>query len=63
MDTNEPRTFIDIHQLANMIGVSRGTIHNWRALGTGPTGYKFGTVLRFELSDVEDWIAQRRDAQ
>ena len=38
-------------------GIPRKTLQNWRVLGRGPKFRKFGSGVRYQIADVEAWIA------
>jgi hypothetical protein len=50
---NQFRTDI---QLEGQFGIPRKTWQNWRVLGKGPRFRKFGSGVRYKVSDVEAWI-------
>jgi hypothetical protein len=37
-------------------GIPRKTLQNWRVLGKGPRYRKFGSGVRYEISDLEAWL-------
>ncbi len=43
-------------QVAKMLGISPGTLNNWRVLGFGPTFFRVGRAVRYQLKDVVDYI-------
>jgi predicted DNA-binding transcriptional regulator AlpA len=50
-------------QVALRLGVSARTIEGWRARGTGPPFLRLSArAVRYRLSDLERWLAQRRVA-
>lgn len=58
-----PEPLMTTEQLAEHLGVSVRTIHDWRIRGTEmPPVYRIGRHLRFRRSEVETWIGQRRSA-
>lgn len=67
MDTKHTLTacglepFIDIHELADYLGIPVSTIYDWRVRGLGPVAYRFGKHLKFAVSDVKAWIAEQKD--
>ncbi len=69
MDTKDTLTacglepFIDIHELADYLGIPVQTIYDWRVRGLGPVAYRFGKHLKFAASDVRTWIAKQRDGE
>jgi hypothetical protein len=54
---------LDTRAAAPRIGVSPGTLENWRVQGVGPkfikTAGRRGRVL-YDPSDIEDWKAAHR---
>jgi hypothetical protein len=50
----------DEHFVARYYRVSLGTVRRWRYLGRGPRYRKIGNhLVRYCLSDLEDWLASR----
>jgi predicted DNA-binding transcriptional regulator AlpA len=46
-------------ETAGLLGVSRGTLANWRCQRTqGPAFVKVGRLVRYRLADVEAWLAR-----
>ena len=41
---------------AAMLGLSRGTLANWRAEGRGPRYIKSGKQILYRVSDLEAWL-------
>ena len=39
-----------------MLGLSRGTLANWRAEGRGPRYIKSGKQILYRVSDLEAWL-------
>jgi excisionase family DNA binding protein len=52
---------MSIEDLMEYLGQSRDTIYKERQLGTGPPGYRLGKHLRWKKSEVDAWLASRRD--
>lgn len=51
--------FMDEKGLAQLLAVSLAALRRWRYAGVGPKFSKFGTAVRYSMSDVEAWIASR----
>ena len=51
----------DLEWLSGYIGIPERTIYNWRQRGEGPPACRIGKHLRYRRSDVEAWLAERRD--
>ena len=49
-------------ELAAHLGVPVQTIHDLRHSGRGPRGFRVGRELRYRLSEVQDWLAQREQS-
>lgn len=48
-------------QAAEFMGISTGTIRNWRILGEGPIFTKIGPKhVRYRLRDINEWLDSRR---
>jgi len=52
--------FITVGELATMLKISKGAIYNMTSSGTIPHYKGQGLPLRFELSEVMDWIKKRK---
>lgn len=48
--------------VVEMTGLARGTLAYYRHAGTGPRSYKLGRRVRYDETDVLDWIAQQKAA-
>lgn len=49
-------------EVADWLGVPRGTIYQWRTRGDGPRGYRVGKHVRYRLSDVQSWLEEHADS-
>lgn len=47
-------------ELADLLGFSSSTIQDWYERGELP-GFRIGGRLRFRLTEVEQWLEQRRN--
>jgi excisionase family DNA binding protein len=52
---------LSIEDLARYLGVPVATIYDWRVDGKGPRAIKIGRYVKFTLSDVQAWLAERRE--
>ncbi len=50
---------LTVDELASHLNVPTATIYAWRYRRQGPPGFRVGKHLRFQQSDVEQWIAER----
>jgi excisionase family DNA binding protein len=46
-------------EVAELLGVSESTVHNWRYKRTGPPAIKVGGAVRWPESAIEAWIKQQ----
>ena len=49
-------------QAAPLIGVTPGTLENWRVSGTGPKFIRAGRKVVYDPRDIEAWKAANRFA-
>jgi len=60
--------YLTAAEVAQMIGVSRSALYNWRAAGLnggvnpGPPSFKIGAKIAYELVAVEQWLEQQKAA-
>ncbi len=50
---------LTVKELARYLDVPVATLYAWRHRQQGPPGFKAGRHLRYRLSDVDRWIAER----
>jgi predicted DNA-binding transcriptional regulator AlpA len=50
------KRFVSDAEIEAIFGISRRTLQNWRVLGRGPIYRKFGSSVRYNLTDLEAWI-------
>jgi predicted DNA-binding transcriptional regulator AlpA len=55
------RRFLSPRQLADSLGVSESALYVWRKLGAGPDFVRLRRVVRYDVQDVESWLAQKRE--
>jgi predicted DNA-binding transcriptional regulator AlpA len=48
---------IDERAAAKMLGLSASTLRNWRVKGLGPIFLKISRVIRYRVSDIEEFIS------
>ena len=56
MDHN---SYLTTPQLAERIGLSPITLEIWRSRGSGPPYIRIGRAIRYDLREVERWLASR----
>jgi excisionase family DNA binding protein len=52
--------FLTAHQLAEKLQVSADWIYDQASSGGMPS-YRIGTIRRFRVSEIEDWLRQHRE--
>lgn len=52
-----PKLF-DSSATAEILGISRGTLNNWRIVGRGPKPTNIGGAIRYQLAEINAWIRQ-----
>lgn len=50
---------LGVAELAEYLGVPAQRIYDWRLSGVGPRGYRLGRELKFPVSEIERWLADR----
>lgn len=56
--TRAGEQLVDVHQLADQLGVAVQTIYRWRSEGIDmPRGFKVGNAVRWRQQVVDEWIA------
>lgn len=53
-------TFLNVSQAAGHLGVSISLLNKWRVAGGGPGFVKFGRLVRYRLSDINEWAANKQ---
>ena len=46
-------------EVGEALGLSTGTLANWRSLDMGPGFVKVGGRVRYRVSSVNDWVAEQ----
>lgn len=54
---------LTIEALAEYLDVPVTTIRDWRTDGKGPCAIRVGGRVRFAVSDVLRWLAERREVE
>ena len=50
------KQFLSDLEVEARLGVPRKTLQNWRVLGRGPRFRKFGSGVRYQISDLDAWV-------
>jgi predicted DNA-binding transcriptional regulator AlpA len=48
---------LNVKEAAYQLGVSMSLLNKWRVVGRGPAFVKLGRLVRYRLSDIDDWAA------
>jgi len=62
INSNKPEQLMSTVQVAELLQIPVGTLHNWRYRRQGPKGFRVGRHIRFLKSDVESWLASQRES-
>lgn len=54
-----PERWLSTGELAELLGVTKRTVENWRSNGKGPAYVKLGNV-RYGIEDVQAWLASNK---
>ena len=49
-------TTVNEHEAAGILGLKVATLQKWRWVGTGPKFLKVGRLVRYRLSDLNDFL-------
>jgi len=52
---------MDGEAVAAYLGVPRKTLYHWTRQGGGPPSYRIGKHRKYRRSEVDAWVASRRD--
>ena len=53
-------SWVDVEQVAEHLGIQRHSIYRWID-NKGFPAHKIGRLLRFKLSEVDEWVRQGDD--
>lgn len=48
-------SYMTTYEAADFLGFTAGTLRVWRSQGKGPSYYKVGSTVRYEMDDLEAW--------
>ena len=57
----QPSRFLTEKLASEYLCVSLSTLRRWRRNQVGPTFFRMGGVLRYEISDLDEFIAAHRN--
>ena len=47
---------LDSREVATYLKVSESTLSRWRSAGTGPPFLKLGSIARYRLDAIDEWL-------
>jgi excisionase family DNA binding protein len=50
---------LTVQDLAEYLGVPATTLYQWRYRREGPRGFRVGRHIRYQLTDVAEWIERQ----
>lgn len=57
---DHPVEYLSTRGAADFLRLSPRTLEAYRVNGTGPAFHRFGGVVRYRRSDLDEWAAARR---
>ncbi|MGW3938465.1 helix-turn-helix transcriptional regulator [Streptomyces phaeochromogenes] len=57
-----PDRYLTPDDIAEIFGVPRETVYQWRKKGTGPPGFRIGKHVRYDPGEVGAYVAQLKNA-
>ena len=54
---------LTLEQVADWLGVPKGTLYQWRSRHRGPRAIKVGGALRYRRNEVESYLDQNTDSR
>jgi excisionase family DNA binding protein len=59
VDRSNPSTLLDSWEAADMLGVAKHTLDNWRTAGEPPLPFvRVGKRIRYRVGDLDAYVAQ-----
>jgi predicted DNA-binding transcriptional regulator AlpA len=50
---------LDEHRTARYLGLRVKTLRNWRSAGKGPSYIKIGRIVRYRVTELDEFIEKR----
>ena len=60
MADHESDKFLTTREAADIVGLNRGTLANYRQRGIGPAYYKIRSSVRYRMEDLQNWREARQ---
>jgi excisionase family DNA binding protein len=54
-----PDRLLSVQDLAEYLGVLATTLYQWRYRREGPRGFRVGRHIRYQLTDVTEWVERQ----
>lgn len=51
-----PETLWSVEEVADFLRVPVNTLYQWRHKGTGPDAFRVGRFLRYDPTEVRNWL-------
>lgn len=51
--------YLTTNQVADILGLTPGTLRSWRIRKQGPPYLKIGVLCRYDESELNEWIKQK----
>lgn len=52
----DPLEMLTAAELAELLKIPEGTLAQWRYRGQGPKYFKLGNHVRYQRSEIEEWL-------
>ena len=59
-NSNSSRPLLTETDAAIYLSMAVPTLRKWRVQGGGPSFLKLGRAVRYDVADLDNWIAERR---
>ncbi len=53
---------LSVKEVAELLQVSVRTIYDWRYRGLGPPAIRVGRHVRYELNEIDRWLASQNES-
>lgn len=53
---------LTVEQVAAQLQIKPATLYQWRTQNRGPKAFKYGNLVRFRRSDLDEWMSQQVEA-
>lgn len=56
----QEKIMVSPEEIENLFGIKKSTLADWRHKKKGPSYYKFGHLVKYKLSEFEEWMETNR---